>query len=142
MIFVERLKGNYSDRVQIKEKVDFLDTILGRDTGPTWKEVNIALGQTMQDYAGASRSETLLQAGLNHLRRLKEKANNTMIAQNLHELMHCLEVMNLFDIGELVFLASRERKETRGNYIRLDHPYTNIKKVHNKPVFEWRQAKR
>ncbi len=113
--------------------------------GPDWKEVNIALQQIMSDCAGALRSESLLEAGLNHLRRLKEKTHDTMVAANQHELMHALEVLNLLDLAKLVFIAAEERKETRGQHIRSDYPYTNplldkaltIKNVHDVPVTEW-----
>jgi succinate dehydrogenase/fumarate reductase flavoprotein subunit len=62
--------------------------------------------------------------------------------------MHCLEVLNLLDIGELIFLAVSKRKETREKYTRLDYPFTNptldgkiliCKKVANRPVAEWRK---
>ena len=71
----------------LKEKGSFFEELRRRETGPDWKEVNIALQQVMSDYAGFVRSETLLQAGLTHLGRLKEEAASTMIARNPHELM-------------------------------------------------------
>jgi succinate dehydrogenase/fumarate reductase flavoprotein subunit len=99
----------------------------------------------MNDYAGSIRSETLLEAGLAHLRRLKKKAHETVTARNQHELMRCLEVFNLSDLAELVFIAALERKETRGAHLRADYPFTNpllnkhitVKKVGGKPVTEW-----
>lgn len=141
--------GNRSSG-EIKEaaaqKRDLFDSILSRKAGASWPEVNTALQQIMYDYAGSVRSETLLQAGLRHLRRLREKAYNTMIAGNQHELMRCIEVLNLLDLGELVFVSSHERQETRGRYIRSDYPYTNplldkllvVKRVNDKPFTEWR----
>ena len=138
-------------RAEIEGKKELLNKIRSREIGATWQEVNIALEQVMYDYAGSIRSETLLQAGLSHLQRLKEKAYSTIMAKNQHELMHCLEVLNLFDIGEVVFIAASERKETRGNYVRPDYPYTNplmnnkvliCKKADDKPVAEWREIKR
>ena len=137
-------------KTEIESKKDLLNNLRGREIGADWQEVNVALEQIMQDYAGSIRSETLLEAGLSHLRRLKAKAFDTMIARNQHELTHCLEVMNLLDIGELIFIASRERKETRGSYIRPDYPFTNpllnnkhliCKMVDNKPVAEWRETR-
>jgi succinate dehydrogenase/fumarate reductase flavoprotein subunit len=132
--------------VVVKEKEGFLDEIRNRDVGPDWKEVNIALQQIMNDYAGSIRSETLLEAGLNNLRRLKEKAHTTMIARNPHELSRAVEVLNLLDLGELIFITARERKETRALHRRADYPFTNplldrlliVKKVDGKPVAEWR----
>ena len=101
----------------------------------------------MCDYAGSLRSETLLKAGLDQFRRLKKKTYDTLMASNQHELMHCLEVLNLLDIGELVFLTAMERKESRGKHVRVDYPFTNpmcnnkalkCKQVDGKPFLEWR----
>ena len=70
-----------------------------------------------------------------------------MKAQNQHELMHCLETLDLLEVGELIFITARERKETRGRHVRPDYPFTNpllsgklltVKKVDGKPVTEWR----
>ncbi|MBW1803654.1 MAG: FAD-binding protein, partial [Deltaproteobacteria bacterium] len=121
-----------------------------REDGPDWKEVNIAVQQIMYDYAGEKRTETLLEAGLRHLRRLKEKTYHTMIARNQHELLHCLEVLNLIDVGEVLLIAANERKESRGIHIRPDYPYTNpvldkflvVRNVNGKPVIEWEEVRR
>lgn len=120
-----------------------------RGVGPDWRETNIALQQIMWDYAGLVRSETLLDAGERALLRLKGKAEKSMIARNPHELMRCLEVLNMIEIGELVFMMAKERKETRGKHIRVDYPFTNpllekllfIRKTTKGPLFEWRQAR-
>ena len=129
------------------ERKAFLEEILARENGAGWKEVNIALQQVMYDYAGYARSETLLNAGIAHLKRLKDKAERIIKAANQHELMRCLEVLNLMDVGEAVFLSARERKESRGMHVRPDYPYTNpllgklliIKKEEeSRPVLECR----
>lgn len=135
---------------KIEERTGLLKEILGRETGARWQEANIALQQIMYDYAGPVRSETLLMAGFNHLQRLKEKAYSTLMAKNHHELMHCLEVLNLIDLGELVFITADERKETRGRHVRSDYPFTNplleklliVRKKGEKPVTEWREIRR
>ena len=62
------------------------------------REANIALNQTMADYAGLVRSETMLEAGLKHLRLLKRKLHETCLARDQWELTRCLEVVNLYDI--------------------------------------------
>jgi succinate dehydrogenase/fumarate reductase flavoprotein subunit len=134
---------------KINEDIRLFDDIRNREVGPEWKEVNITLQQIMDDYAGSIRSETLLKAGLTYLQRLKEKASTTMLAKNQWELIRCLEVLNLLDIGELVFITARERKETRGRHIRPDFPVTNpmlnrlllVRKVDGKPVIKWEEVK-
>jgi len=90
-------------------------------------------------------------AGASHLMRVKKKAYEEMTAGNPHELMHCMEVLNLLDIGEIIFVANEERKETREKYVRIDHPYKNpgfdekvliSKKGDKGPVTEWRELKK
>jgi succinate dehydrogenase/fumarate reductase flavoprotein subunit len=132
-------------RVQIGEKRRQAADMLCRETGAEWKEGNIALQCVMRDYCGEVRSEPMLTTGLTHLGRVRQKTLETMKAENAHELMRCHEVLNLMDLGEIVFLCSLERKETRGRHKRADYPYTNpymkkyliIKQVEGKPVFDW-----
>lgn len=134
----------------VEEKKAFIHAVRTRDVGADWKEVNFALQQLMQDYAGTIRSESMLSAGLANIRRLKEKARHSLTARTQWELVRCLEVLNLLDLGELVFVAALERKETRGRHIRRDYPVTNpmldrrrlfVKKVNDKIVTEWREIK-
>ena len=95
-------------------------------SGPDWKEANLALQQIMQDYAGVEvRSETLLESGLKYLTDLKKKIQTCITADHSHTLMRCLEVFHLIECGEVVFLAALERKETRGMHRRSDYPFTN-----------------
>ena len=133
---------------RIAKNKALLSGIRSRETGASWQEVNTALAQVMCDYAGLVRSETLLQAGLRNLLRLRERAYKEIGAKNQHELMHCLEVLNSFDVGESVFISSLERKETRDDFVRFDYPFMNpqynnkmiiCKKVDNKPRVEWRE---
>jgi succinate dehydrogenase/fumarate reductase flavoprotein subunit len=123
-----------------------MESIRNRKVGATWKEANIGLQQIMFDFTGEVRSETLLEAGLAALRRLKQKARDHLIAGNPHDLCRSLEVINLLDIGEVIFITARERKETRGRHKRPDYPFTNpqlakaivVKKLNGEPVMEWR----
>jgi succinate dehydrogenase/fumarate reductase flavoprotein subunit len=103
----------------------------------------------MQDYVGFVRTETLMSAGLTYVRRLKEKAKSSMVARNRWELTRALETLNLLDLGELVFLAARERKETRALHNRPDYPLTDpvldgkaifVKQVDGKPLMEWKKV--
>jgi succinate dehydrogenase/fumarate reductase flavoprotein subunit len=129
----------------IEERRNRVQEMLRRKDGPDWKEVNVALQQIMQDYAGDKRTENLLQAGRRYLHRLKEKAHHTMMARNQHELVRCLEVLNLIDVGELLMFAANERKETRAAHKRPDYPFTNpvlerflvIRDKEGRPSAEW-----
>jgi succinate dehydrogenase/fumarate reductase flavoprotein subunit len=132
-----------------QERRDFLEQLLARKNGPDWKEVNVALQQIMADYAGALRTDALLDTGLFHLRRIRQKALDGMMAGNQHELGRAIEVLNMIDIGELVFIGSKERQETRGLHKRRDYPLTNprlnnrvhiMKRAGGKTVTEWRRV--
>jgi succinate dehydrogenase/fumarate reductase flavoprotein subunit len=124
---------------------------MNRDNGAGWKEANLALQQIMQDYAGVEvRSETLLKAGLKYLRDLREKAKESLMVENAHELMRALETFDLMDCGEVIILAALERKETRGMHRRSDYPFTNpllqdkflsIQRRNGKTVTGWREKK-
>lgn len=127
-----------------------VEGLYDRRSGPSWQEINIALQQTMYDYAGVPRSETLLEAGTSHLKRIRQKAQQEMKAENQHELMHCLEVLNLLDVAEVVFKTIGVRRETREKYHRIDYPYKNpildenvlvCKKGPDGPITEWREIK-
>jgi succinate dehydrogenase/fumarate reductase flavoprotein subunit len=140
----DRISGAY-----VEEKGSMIQEMLSREQGPDWKETNIALQQIMQDYVGLVRTETLMSAGLSYVRRLKEKATSSMVARNRWELTRALETLNLLDLGELVFLAARERKETRALHNRPDYPLTDpvldgkaifVKQVDGKPVMEWKKV--
>ena len=139
-----------SPRGEIEAKKEMLERIRSRRMGASWQEVNVALQQIMLDYAGSLRYESMLRAGRQQLIKVKEKALESLMARNPHELMHCFEALNLLDIGELIFLSVFERKETREKYSRLDYPFTNpmfngkvlvCKRVDGSPVVEWKEIK-
>ncbi|AGA68989.1 succinate dehydrogenase/fumarate reductase flavoprotein subunit [Desulfitobacterium dichloroeliminans LMG P-21439] len=126
-----------------------IEELRKRKEGPKWQETSQALQQIMRDYAESVRCEDGLQAGLVNLYRLKTKAHERLVAENSHELMHCLEVFNLIDIGQLIFTGALDRKETRGaNHIRPDYPITNPiltgkahlarKNYDGSPMFVWK----
>ncbi|MFC1910847.1 FAD-dependent oxidoreductase [Chloroflexota bacterium] len=135
----------------VQEKIELYSTILGRKPGPsysTWKEANVAVQQIMTDYAGVSvRSDTLYKVGLEYLGQLKRRIYDTISCENAHEFSRCLEVLDLLDIGELVMICGRERKETRFLHKRVDHPYTSpvynnkfltVRKTNGAPELRWR----
>jgi succinate dehydrogenase/fumarate reductase flavoprotein subunit len=114
-----------------------------------WHEANRAIQQIMSDYAGLVRSESMLRAGQNGLARIGAKVHQLMAAENPHELMRCVEVLNLLEVGDLIFTTARERKETRGKHIRKDYPFTHphlnklliIRRKDDKKEIEWRNVK-
>jgi len=146
--FSRNVTGQESKKAQVllEQKDLFLKAIQERHNGPDWKEVNIALTQIMSDYVGALRSEKMLEAGLFHLDRLQKEALETVMAHNPHEIMRTLEVLNLIELGRLVCIVARERKESRGLHRRSDYTYADpmldkyliLKNVDGQPVTFWR----
>ena len=134
------------DNQIIKDTQQLIDDIRGHENGPDWEETNIALQQTMLDYVGKVRNESLLKQGLQHLRRIKQKTRNTLMAKNPHEVARCLEVLNMLEIGELTFLMALNRKETRGLHVRPDYPCTDptlnqahiIRKIKGENILDWK----
>lgn len=135
-----------SDNIE-KQKL-MISSMKSESYGYDWKDANLALQHTLADYAGAIKSEATLTAGLSHLRRLRKKLDNSLRARNPWELIRCLEVRNLYDLGEITFIAALERKESRGMFKRSDYPYTDpllngkvliIKNSEGKPITEWRE---
>jgi succinate dehydrogenase/fumarate reductase flavoprotein subunit len=73
------------------------------------------------------------------------------MAENPHDLIHCVQVLNQTECGELTFISALDRKETRGMHVRSDFTITNplladklhiIKQVGGNPVTEWIEVKR
>ena len=141
-----------SGKLDIEAKIALFDQLLARQGGTewaTWQEVGSILQQVMFDYCGIIRSAVLLEAGMDIMKRIKEKAYKLLAAGNPHELGRCIEVLNLIDLGELVFIGAYDRKETRGNHKRSDYQLTNpmynikhhlIKQVNGKILTEWEQV--
>lgn len=138
-------------RADIESKKSMLEDMKNRENGAKWKEALSAMQQTMLDYCGSIRSAILLEAGLDIIGRLKKKAHSSLTASNPHELMNCLQVMNLIDIGELVLISACDRRETRAFHVRSDYAFSDpllvdkihiIRNVNGKPVTEWIDIRR
>ncbi len=110
-------------------------------------EIECAIRYACDRYSGMYRSEGKLREGLRRLGSLRKWWLPKVSAKNPHYLLGWIELRNLMDLAELHFQASLERKETRGNFIRLDYPKTDpslanmtIQRLDNgKPVLEYRE---
>jgi succinate dehydrogenase/fumarate reductase flavoprotein subunit len=101
--------------------------LLSREAGEPWQDLNAAIQQIMNDYAGVTfvRSEKLLTTALIYLDQLEQKAKTSIGVKTSHELMRALECFDLLQIGRLICITARERKETRGLHKRSDYTFTN-----------------
>ncbi len=134
------------DNPVIKKNIQIIDDLRGNENGPDWQEASVAMQQTMIDYVGKVRNESLLKQGLQHLRRIRKKTQETLMATNPHEVFRCLEVLNMLEISELTFIMALNRKETRGLHVRPDYPFTDprlnlshvIRKSNDENLLNWK----
>jgi succinate dehydrogenase/fumarate reductase flavoprotein subunit len=136
----------------VEQRRQYFSEIMGREVGPGRKKSNLAIQRISGDYTGKEvRSHSLLNAGLKYLRDLKAEAHPNLKATDSHTLIRGLEVLDLIDIGETVFLSALERKETRGMHVRTDYPFTNpllnnkslaIRQENDEVRLEWRDLVR
>lgn len=135
----------------VKERLAFYSQITERSQGSNWKELNQAVMQIMDDYAGIShpRSESALTAGYKYLEDVKQRAIREVACPTSHEFMRTLEAFELLEAGKLICIAALERKESRGNHRRSDFKFTNplmdqkfvvVKKEEGMPVARLRDA--
>ena len=97
-----------------------LDAMLDREYGAHWTEALQALQNITWDYCGEVRSASGLEHGLSHLLRVHEHALSSLRAENPHELIMCLGILNLYELAELMFQMALERRESRGYHKRAD----------------------
>ena len=126
----------------LNERLAYYGGFYERKQGAGWKDANMALQQIMNDYAAVGphrvRSGSLLSAGLEYLRQLREQAVVQLSTPCSHTLMRATEVLDLMDCGEAVIRAAMERKESRGLHQRADFTFTNPL-LNNKFLEIWRE---
>lgn len=135
----------------VKDAIAFYTELMEREEGASWKELNIASQQILDDYAGITyvRSESMMKAGLTYLEQLDEAARKSVKCSNAHELMRALEAFDILYISKLIVRSALERKESRGMHQRSDYTFTNpllngmlvtIKDEDGKPVTGMRKT--
>jgi succinate dehydrogenase/fumarate reductase flavoprotein subunit len=108
---------------QSESLMEMCSGILGNKKGRHWREVEMAVQNVVDYYAGEVRAANTLQRGIERLNDIKKDA--VFKAENPHELMRCLEVQSIIDNGEMVLNASLERQESRRapfGFFRADFP--------------------
>ena len=122
------MKQEIADLPLVEEKKTLFSAIWDREEGAHWKEPASTLQRIMDDYAPAlkPRTENLFRVGIKYLADLKKLCHNELMAENAHEFMRCLEVLDQIDLGEAVAVSGRHRKESRGRHQRLDYKFTDL----------------
>jgi len=137
------------DEAQVESQKQAVLAPMAVKDGTEPMELECAIRYICDRYVTMFKSEGKLREGLRRLGSLRREFLPRLMAKNPHYLMRCLEVRNLMDLAEVHINACLERKETRGNYIRLDYPEMDrtwdnmitIQRLENgKPVVEKRLA--
>jgi succinate dehydrogenase / fumarate reductase flavoprotein subunit len=96
-----------------------------RRAGENPYEIQRDLQELMQDNVGIVRTESEMQAALEQLNKLKERANRSGIIghREFNPGWHtALDLKNLLTVSEAITRAAIERKESRGAQFREDYP--------------------
>jgi len=110
------------DDAQVESQKEMALAPLAVKDGTEPMELECAIRYICERYVGILKSEGKLREGLRRLGSLRRVFLPGLMAKNPHYLMRALEVRNLMDLAEVHINACLSRKETRGDYIRLDYP--------------------
>jgi hypothetical protein len=89
-----------------------------------WQALNAKISKIMQQHCGAVKSDDMLESGLDALREVRDKDVPRLQADNPHELVRSLEVLNILTNAELVLRACLARKASARFLLfeRSDYP--------------------
>jgi succinate dehydrogenase/fumarate reductase flavoprotein subunit len=94
-----------------------------------WKELNMGISKTMQNYCGGTKRDELLNIGLERLNEYEAKVVPNTFAHNPHELTRLLEVFDILAVSQLIIHSCLARKTgskplcfDRGDSTEVDPP--------------------
>jgi succinate dehydrogenase/fumarate reductase flavoprotein subunit len=92
--------------------------------GISYRELHTAISRIMRVYCGDFINEEMLDIAWNWLKELEHKEAKELYARNPHELVRCLDVLDLLACAEIWILAAKERKASSEplRLFRLDYP--------------------
>jgi succinate dehydrogenase/fumarate reductase flavoprotein subunit len=95
-----------------------------RSSGMEWKELHAGIARAMQYYVSEFKTESLLNIGLDTLRKIEEESVPLLFALDPHKLMRSLEDVSLLTYAQIIIQASLERKASSVplNFQRIDYP--------------------
>ena len=130
-------------REQIEREKARLYAPVKRSSGLEWKELHAGIARVMQYYVSEFKTESLLNMGLNALKKIEEESVPLLFALDPHKLMRSLEDISLLTYGKIIIQAQLARKASsmplglqRIDYPAMDPPEWNkfltIKQENNK----------
>jgi succinate dehydrogenase/fumarate reductase flavoprotein subunit len=105
-------------QIYVKALEKQAEEMLSRENGNHWRNAEDALQTLMDSRLGCPYTADAVAQTAQLLRR--QRAGLRLSAQNPHELSRAFEVLDLYDLAELVIESVRERKSSLGPFIRSD----------------------
>jgi succinate dehydrogenase/fumarate reductase flavoprotein subunit len=92
------------------------------DTAIGWKEFNMGISKTMQNYCGDIKCDDLLNIGLLRLQEYEKEVIPNTYAYNPHELVRLLEVFDILTVSQIILHSCLARKTSSKslNFNRVD----------------------
>jgi succinate dehydrogenase/fumarate reductase flavoprotein subunit len=120
------------ERQREREKQRVYAPLAAGHDGPDWKELNAATARVMQNYCSEIKNEELLSLAHTWLADLEQNEAPRIGADNPHQLMRVLEVMDVLTCCQMIVAACRARKATSTHlhFNRLDFPDVDPAKWH------------
>lgn len=111
-------------RKQVEDEKARVYAPIGRKDGIEWKELNAGICRNMQNYCGELKNEELLDIGLKWLEEISEGEASTLCAENPHQLMRTLDVLDILTCSQMIVHACLARKASSEflHLIRTDYP--------------------
>jgi hypothetical protein len=114
---------------QVEAEKERILSLIDRDSGLGWKELNAGITRIMQNYCGEVKSEELLTIGLKLLKDIAQEDASKLHARNPHELVRCLEVLNIMTNAEIILHSCLTRRASskhlhfkRQDFPKIDPP--------------------
>jgi succinate dehydrogenase/fumarate reductase flavoprotein subunit len=149
--YARKVSESMVDYRQVEAEKNRIFSFVNREDGIGWKEFNMHIARIMQNYCGAIKSDELLKIGLKQLNQMEKNETPNLFAQNPHELIRSLEVLNILTNAKIIIYSCLARKSsskqlhfTRSDYPEMDppewHKFITVKlensqvKVGEKPI--------
>ena len=119
--------GEY-DIEETNKEMERLYAPLKIEDGIDWKELNMAISKTMQNYCGEIKSQELLEEGFGILEHYERDVVPRISCKNPHELMRAHEVFDILEVSKLIISSCLIRKSSSKalNFQRSDYPEISI----------------
>lgn len=110
----------------LRDACHHVASVLKRDEGESIYVLKKGLTDAMEDFCGIFRNKERLARGYELVRELRERYRKAALTDRTdyfnNELLHYLELGQMLDISEAIFLGAMNREESRGSHFRTDFP--------------------